>query len=122
MTKNEAIRTINYQLGASALGIQNTHWSNVVTYGSAAGWWLNIPFHKFRRDLHLILNLACEGKFIHIKVPADAIPAPDGKFRNKNESADIFMPSSGRARLVDMQSGSARHDFGQYQANEHKYR
>ena len=56
MIKIEAIQSINRKLGATVLNRDNTHWANVIHYGSAEGWWLNIPFHKFAQDLHLILN------------------------------------------------------------------
>ena len=39
LTKNEAIRIINRRLGANVLGTQNTHWSNIVIYGSYALVW-----------------------------------------------------------------------------------
>ena len=118
VTKNEAIRIINRQLGANALGRQNTHWSNIVPYGRGEGWWLNIPFHKFKQDLHLILNSATEAKFIHVKVPANSILEPRRVFRNKDDSADIFIPSSGKNRFIDVQAGSSKHDFGAYAATE----
>lgn len=121
LTKNEAIRIINRRLGANVLGTQNTHWSNIVIYGSGEGWWLNIPFHKFKQDLHLILNSVTEAKYVHIRVPVDSIMEPRRVFRNKDDSADIFMPSSGKNRLIDMQAGSSRHDFGDYDAIEHSY-
>lgn len=121
MIKSEAIRNINRQLGANVLGVHNTHWSNVVPYGSEEGWWLNIPFDKFKQDLHLILNSATEGKYIHVRIPANSIPEPGTEFRNKDGTADIFMPTSGKNRLVDVQSNSSKHDFGSYQATEHVY-
>ena len=121
MTKNEAIRNINRQIGVARLNSANTHWSNIVEYGSSEGWWLNIPFHKFSQDLHLILNCAALHRYIHITVPANSVVAPRSHFRNKNDSADIFIPSTGRDRLVDLQSGSSRHDFGKYPTIDYSY-
>lgn len=121
MIKIEAIKSINCKLGGTVLNRDNAHWANVIQYGSHKGWWLNIPFHKFAQDLHLILNCAELHQYIHIKVPANSIREPRNRFRNKDDSADIFMPSNGSNRLVDVQSGSSRHDFRKYMAVEYAY-
>jgi len=122
MTKNDAIRTINLRLGTTRLNHQNTHWANVIPYGISEGWWLNIPYHKFAQELHLVLNSAKDHQFTHITVPPGVITSPRTKFRRKDDSADIFMPSAGRDRLIDVQSGSTRHDFSNYESVEFEYR
>jgi hypothetical protein len=115
MNKNQAIRLINQNKNNNILNNKNTHWSNIVNYGSGTGWWLNIPFYKFEFDLHLILNDNNSGCFIHIKIPANSINTPNQQFRNKEGAADIFMPNDGINRLVDMQSNSSRHNFNTYE-------
>lgn len=122
MTKSDAIRILNLQFGSTRLNRENTHWANVISYGSKEGWWLNVPFHKFAQELHLILNSDEQHQFTHIAVPPGAIAAPNSKFRSKDDSADIFMPCAGRDRLVDVQSGSSRHDFSIYKPVDHKYK
>ena len=121
MTKKEAIRRINEGTGASSLSNANTHWSNIVNYSSDQGWWLNIRFPKFTQDLHLILNNEKAGTFLHIEIPANSITIPSKTFRDKEGEADIFMPIAGSNRLVDVQSGSARHDFNSYKATEYAH-
>ncbi len=121
MTKSDAIRTINLHLRSARLNRENTHWANVISYGSNEGWWLNIPFRKFSQELHLILNSAADCLLIHVTVPPGAIDSPQTKFRNKDDTADIFLPYTGRDRLIDVQSGSTRHDFSTYRAVEHRY-
>ena len=121
MNKNKAIYIMNEKFTASMLNIRNTHWSNLVEYGSEIGWWLNVPFHKFEKDLYLVLNDEPNNSFYCIKIPAQTATIPQQKFRNKQGSADIFMPSSGRKRMVDTQSGSSEFDFNTYKIAEVKY-
>lgn len=121
MIKRQAIRQVNEANGFSQLRIANTHWSNIVEYRAEEGWWLNIPFHKFSQDLNLILNNETAGFFTHIKIPANSIPDAESRFRNKSETADIFMPHSGKNRLIDCQSGSAKHDFSQYPIKQYQH-
>ena len=121
MTKNEAIRRVNERLGGKRLGTGNTHWSNVVSYGSEEGWWLNVPFHKFRQDLNLLLNVESESVFLHLSIPANSFDAPERVFRDKDGKADIFMPTGGRDRLVDVQSGSGRSDLSRYVVEQYQY-
>lgn len=121
MTKNQAIQLINEAYGFNQLHITNTHWSNIIKYRAEEGWWLNIPFHKFTQDLNLILNNETSGLFIHIKIPANSIADAENQFRNKLETADIFMPNSGKNRLIDCQSGSTKHDFSQYPIKQYQH-
>lgn len=121
MTKNQAIRQINRASGFNRLNSQNTHWSNVVKYGSNEGWWLNIPFKKFSQDLNLILNNENTGIFIHIRIPANTIKNAITIFRDKDDAADIFIPNAGSNYLIDCQSGSARHNFKNYNLKEYKH-
>ena len=121
MTKNQAISQINESAGFNRLNTKNTHWSNVVEYGTDEGWWLNIPFHKFSQELNLILNNEKDGQFLHVMIPANSIRNPESKFRNKGHTADIFMPISGQSRLVDTQSGSTRHNFIVYSIKEYTH-
>lgn len=123
MNKSEAIRILNNklsQLSPARLSATNAHWSNLVNYGSEVGWWLNIPFHKFKHDLYLILNNEPEKCFYCIKLPAKTVVTPERTFRDKEGKADIFMPSSGRKRMIDTQSGSSEFDFNKFQAAEIK--
>jgi len=121
MKKNEAIRILNTKLSPEILSSSNTHWSNLVNYGSEVGWWLNIPFHKFDKDLYMILNDEPNKCFYCIKLPIKTLTSPEKIFRNKEDTADIFMPCAGRDRMVDTQSGSSRFDFNPYQILEVKY-
>lgn len=121
MTKNQAIRQINESVGFNRLNIKNTHWSNVVEYGTDEGWWLNIPFYKFSQGLNLILNNEKQGQFLHVIIPANSIRNPESTFRNKDDTADIFMPIFGQYRLVDTQSGSTRHNFIVYSIKEYTH-
>lgn len=120
MNKKEAIRILNNELSPSRLSAKNAHWSNLVEYGAEVGWWLNVPFHKFGKDLYLILNDEPQNCFYCIAIPAQTISDPQNKFRNKQETADIFMPSSGPKRMVDTQSGSTEFNFNHYQIAEIK--
>lgn len=121
MNKSEAIRILNGKFAPKKLSVQNAHWSNLVNYGSEIGWWLNIPFHKFTKDLYLILNDEPKRCFYCIKLSGGTITAPESKFRNKQDTADIFMASLGLERMVDTQSGSSRFDFNPHQVLEVKY-
>ncbi len=111
MTKSDAIKSINKKFTVNHLNMKNTHWSNLVNYGSEIGWWLNIPFHKFSRDIHIILNVEGQNCLFYFMIPGKSVQNPEERFRNKNETADIFMTSSGRDRLIDTQSGSTRFNF-----------
>lgn len=121
MTKSEAIRQINHSIGSRSLGNHNAHWSNVVEYGAKEGWWLNVPFHKFGQELHLILNNDRERQFLHLRLPANTVTEPTRVFRQKDDTADLFMPISGADRLVDVQSGSGRFDFSGYVVSSYDY-
>lgn len=121
MEKKSAIQVINTSIGFKQLDSQNTHWSNVVAYGGIDGWWLNIPFYKFSMDLNLILNNENKSSFVHVLIPANSIKNPEDKFRNKNETADIFIPISGSNYMIDTQSGSSRHNFSVYKSKDYNY-
>lgn len=115
MDKNVAMKLLNNKLYPEMLSAQNTHWSNIVNYGSKTGWWLNIPFYKFDNDLFFILNNSLQKYFYCVKLPAKTIASPQTKFRDKNNTADIFMPCAGNYRMIDVQSKSSMFDFNPYQ-------
>lgn len=121
MDKSEAIRILNRKLSSSRISARNAHWSNLVKYSAEIGWWLNVPFHKFENDLYLILNDDPRKCFYCIKLPGKTLNNPENKFRNKQETADIFMASSGRMRMIDTQSGSSNFDFNPHQIDVINY-
>jgi len=113
LTKNEAILKINLLNGSKALTSKNTHWSNVVSYKNESGWWLNVPFEKFKNDLYLILNQPNKEFLILINILANSIKKPKNIFRNKNETADIFIPINDSV-FIDTQSSGTKYQFSKY--------
>ena len=113
MTKNEAILKINLLDGSEILTPKNTHWSNIVSYKNENGWWLNVPFEKFKNDLYLILNQPNKELLILITILANSIKKPKNIFRNKDEKADIFIPIHDSV-FIDTQSNGTKYQFSNY--------
>ncbi|UCM99275.1 HNH endonuclease [Sulfurimonas sp. SWIR-19] len=114
MTKNEAITKINLFDTSKKLTSKNTHWSNIVSYKSENGWWLNVPFEKFKNDLYLVLNQPNQEFLILIDILANSIENPENTFRNKDETADIFIPLNSNI-FIDTQSNGTKYKFSNYQ-------
>jgi len=121
MKKNEAIKKINSEVKGKTLTSHNTHWANLSEYGSHEGWWLNIPFNKFSKELNLILNNKNSQQFFYISIPQNSIVNPVAVFRNKDDTADIFIAAVNRDNLsinesmIDIQSNGTKHDFSVYE-------
>jgi len=113
LTKNEAIKKINSLDTSKRLTLKNTHWSNIVSYKGENGWWLNIPFKKFKNDLYLVLNQPTKESLILISISANSIKNPKNIFRNKDETADIFIPISNNI-FIDTQSNGTKYQFLNY--------
>ena len=114
MTKNEAILKVNTLKGLTVLTLKNTHWSEIVSYRNEDGWWLNVPFEKFEKDLYLILNYSKGGCFFLLTLPANSIKDSENTFRNKDKSADIFIPRSTNI-FIDTQSNGTKYQFQNYE-------
>lgn len=120
MNKNQAIAFINRKQGQSLLTRRNTHWANLSVYGGKNGWWLNIPFDKFEENLYFILNNEQSRQLFFINIPSSSISNPRDTFRNKENTADIFISAiSGKKLtsndvLVDAQSKGTGHVFSVY--------
>jgi len=67
MDKKNAIVLINSKTTSNTLNYRNTHWSDIVDYGNDFGWWLNIPFHKFKDGFFMILNDPNKENLMEIK-------------------------------------------------------
>ncbi len=113
MTKNEAILKINLLNGSKTLTSKNTHWSSIVSYKKESGWWLNVPFKKFKNNLYLILDQSNKGFLILINISANSIKQPKSIFRNKDKKADIFIPINDSI-FVDTQSNGTNYQFSNY--------
>ena len=118
MKKKEAIEIINASYKNSFLSNYNTHWSDNVDYGNDYGWWLNIPFHKFKTGFYMILNDIEKESIIFLKVPANKIQNPERRFRNKGNTADIFISYNDKERLTDIQSNSTDFQFAEFVIEE----
>ncbi|GAA4362812.1 HNH endonuclease [Kangiella marina] len=120
MNKNQAIALINKSHEHISLTGKNTHWANLSAYGGKNGWWLNVPFGKFEEDLYFVLNNEQSGQMLFVHIPSGAISEPKTKFRNKENTADIFISAANTnklslsAPLVDNQSNSTEHNFSSY--------
>ena len=120
MNKSKAIAIIHKSHGKNRLSSQNTHWANVSIYGSKEGWWLNVPFEKFSKELFFILNNEKSGQFLFVHIPQNSIKQPRSIFRHKGKTADIFISTvntgylSENIPLIDTQSNSSEHDFSTY--------
>lgn len=121
MTKTEAIKRINERLGQPALNDKNTHYAEVVVYGTDEGWWLKIPFLTFKKEIHIILNNAKSKTFQHLRVNANQILSPGMKFRGTGGAADAFIPSANPKRLVDQLEGGSKYNFGKHQVSEYRH-
>jgi hypothetical protein len=113
LTKNEAISKINLLDTSKKLTSKNTHWSNIVSYKNKSGWWLNVPFEKFKNNLYLILNQPNKKNLILINISANSIKKPENTFRDKDGTADIFIPISDNV-FIDTQSSGTKYQFSNY--------
>ena len=127
MKKIDAINIINNHDSTSKLSTRNTHWANISKYKEERGWWLNIPFNKFKNDLNLIINDLDLGKYIHLKVLANSIKNPQKIFRNKDDTADIFIKSENEFNLsttdnfIDIQSNGTEYNFSSHVVNLYEH-
>lgn len=121
MNKADAIKRINDRLGKPALTDKNTHFSNVVVYGTDEGWWLKIPFLTFKQELHFVLNNEKTKTFQHLKVNANQILSPGMKFRSGDGAADAFMSAANPKRLVDLLQGGSKYNFTKHLVNEYRH-
>jgi len=116
MDKKTAIAKVNSRHALELLTSKNTNWSNLVSYQKTKGWWLNVAFDRFEKDLHFLLNRKDQKEFLHLLIPANSINRPKSVFRKKDDNtADIFMPADGIDYLIDTQSGGSRHIFSKYE-------
>ncbi len=122
MNKKDAIYLINSKKGIQKLNSRNTHWSDIIKYGKDFGWWLNIPFHKFKDELFIILNDLTNEKLIFIKISGGIIQNPEIKFRNKENTADIFISYNDKRTLTDTQSNSSNFQFANYIVSEFSWK
>ncbi len=96
---------------------KNTHWANLSVYGGKDGWWLNVPFSKFEENLFFVLNNEQSGQMVFISIPSNSISNSRSIFRNKENTADIFISAvnienmSNTDALIDTQSNGTEHDF-----------
>ena len=120
MKKIDAIQIINNESSSNNLNTKNTHWANLSTYKENQGWWLNIPFGRFSETLHLLINEKDLGILLHLKISANLIKNPKKVFRNKDETADIFIKSPSPYNLnsnydyIDIQSNGTEFNFSSY--------
>ena len=121
MTKIEAMKRINDRLGQAALNDKNTHFANVVAYGTDAGWWLKIPYLTFKQELHFILNNEKTKSFQHLTIGANQILSPGMKFRSSDGAADAFMSAAAPKRLVDLLQGGSKYNFTRHVVNEYRH-
>lgn len=121
MNKADAIKRINDRLGKPTLTDKNTHFANVVVYGTDEGWWLKIPFLTFKQELHFVLNNEKTKTFQHLKVNANQILSPGMKFRSTDGAADAFMSASNPKRLVDVLDGGSKYNFTKHLVNEYRH-
>lgn len=91
MYKDDALELINDYLEDELLNNKNTHYATVSSYHNKRGWWINIPFNKFKNDLYIILQSNQAKQVIVLKINADQIMKPQQIFRNKDNKADIFI-------------------------------
>lgn len=120
MNKNNAISLINRENKRVSLTAKNTHWANLSVYGGQNGWWLNVPFNKFEDNLFFVLNNVHSGQMFLIDIPSNSITNPKSQFRNKKNTADIFISAqsaqnlSDTDQLIDTQSNGAGYDFSTF--------
>ena len=79
----------------------------------------NIPFHKFKKELFLLLNDQQNKKFFFLRIPKNRILNSENKFRNKEDTADIFISENDKKTLTDSQSNSTFFQFAKYIVEEY---
>ena len=127
MNKNQAIALIKKSHKQISLTGKNTHWANLSVYGGKDGWWLNVPFGKFSENLYFVLNNEQSGQLFFVHIPSKSIPDPHSKFRNKENTADIFISAANTDNLsqgdslIDAQSNGTEHDFSSYHVEVIRY-
>lgn len=121
ITKTDAIKRINNELGSQLLNERNTLWSNVVRYGSDDGWWFTISLFAFKQDMHLLLNDERAKVCRHLKIKASEILSPATKFRCKDQVADVFMLVAKPKKLADVLDGGTKHNFSKYVVAEYRF-
>lgn len=121
MNKADAIKRINDRLGKPTLTDKNTHFANVVLYGTDEGWWLKIPFLTFKQELHFVLNNEKAKTFQHLRINANQILSPGMKFRSSDGAADAFIPSANPKRLVDALTGGSKYNFTKHFVNDYRH-
>ncbi|MDX8376438.1 MAG: hypothetical protein R8L53_00245, partial [Mariprofundales bacterium] len=99
MNKKQAIALLNKKQSQSMLTNLNTHWANLSVYAGKDGWWLNVPFNKFSDNLYFILNNKQLGKMLFISIPKNSIANPRSIFRDKENTADIFIAAISSEQL-----------------------
>lgn len=119
MTKNEAIILVNQENKSNNLTTKNTHYSNLVQYGNNYGWWINIPFKKFKEEINLILNNSKLKKIVHIIIDSNSVIQPSNIFRNKDGLADIFIPLDKENVFVDKQYSGTNYKFDKYKVYQY---
>ncbi len=113
MDKDEIIALINEQKGIEVLTKNNTHFSSIIHYGGRDGWWFNVPFAKFNKNLYLLLNDI--DSFILIEILANTIMNPKSILRKKDEiKSDIFIPKNDNFIFIDEQSGGSNYLFNDH--------
>lgn len=121
MNKLEAIERVNKRLGKPALTDKNTHFANIVLYGTEEGWWLKIPYLTFKKELHFILNNEKGKSFQHLTINANQILSPGMKFRSSEGAADAFIPSANPKRLIDALEGGSKYNFTRHVVNDYRH-
>jgi hypothetical protein len=121
MNKEDAIRRINERLGTTALNDKNTHFANIVVYGTDEGWWLKIPYLGFKKDLHLVLNNEKGKTFQHLTIKGNQLLSPGMKFRSSDAAADAFIPSANPKRLVDALQGGSKYNFTRHVVEQYRH-
>ncbi len=121
MTKLEAIKRINEYLGEPALNDKNTHYSNVVVYGTDEGWWLKIPFLTFKQELHFVFNNEKTKTYQYLKINANQILSPGLKFRSSDGCADAFISAANPKRLIDLLAGGSKYNFTRHVVHEYRH-
>lgn len=120
MNKNQAIALISRKHKQISLTGKNTHWANLSVYGGKDGWWLNVPINKFEENLFFVLNNERSGQMFFIRIPSNSISDPQSQFRNKENTADIFISAKNAQNLsdtdplIDTQSNGTEYDFSSH--------
>jgi len=120
MNKNETISILNNHLVGTGAGQKNTHYATVLNYGDRRGWWINIPFEKFQKDIYIILQSDLAQQFLVLYITGNAIHNPRTVFRDKDGKADIFIEVNNEYDLTstipieDSQSSGSRTNLSQY--------